>query len=80
MEKSRFCRVAVLCALFICLVSPALAKSSGRYVLTVAGEQGQVKYAAPLFSCEGETVVVILPEIVARLKEGATQNDLEAVC
>jgi len=39
----------------------------------------QVKYAALLFSCEGETVAVT-PEIVARLKEGATQNDLAAVC
>lgn len=149
MKTTRVGRVSVLCALFICLVSPGVARSSGQYMLTVAGEnmqfvaqpeagyvvkvaqkpagvssmsvtlkllqakgatrirgldrhgvwvvedkrpagenektisalgsQGQVKYAAPLFSCEGQMLAVI-PEIVARLKEGATQQDLAAVC
>lgn len=47
--------------------------------ISALGSHSQVKYAAPLFSCQGETVAVI-PEIVAQLKEGATQQDLAAVC
>jgi len=41
MKTPRVCRAPVLCTLFICLVSPPLAKSSGQYVLTVAGEKMQ---------------------------------------
>jgi subtilisin family serine protease len=50
-----------------------------RKTISALGSHSQVKYAAPLFSCEGQMLVVI-PEIVARLKEGATQEDLAAVC
>ncbi|MDP3027122.1 MAG: S8 family serine peptidase, partial [Nanoarchaeota archaeon] len=39
----------------------------------------QVRYAAPLFSANGETVAVI-PEIVARVKPGTDYSQLEELC
>jgi len=47
--------------------------------IKVLAADSLVKYAAPLFFCQGETVGII-PEIVARLKEGAAEQDLAAVC
>ena len=47
--------------------------------ISALGSHSQVKYVAPLFSCEGETVAII-PEIVTRLKEGVIREDLAPVC
>ena len=40
---------------------------------------GQVAYAAPLFSSNGETVAII-PEIVVRVKPGTETEQLKALC
>lgn len=47
--------------------------------ISALGLHGQVKYVAPLFSCQGQTVAII-PEIVVRVTAETDTEELEALC
>jgi subtilisin family serine protease len=53
--------------------------TQNKAVIKSLSTQKRIQYAAPLFSCNGETEAII-PEIVVRVTAGTEQEDLEQIC